>query len=67
MLTSKLWWYSAFVRAVKTLAQAVIATIGTTAIFTGVDWKIVGGSAALAFVLSFFTSLAGLPEVECKK
>jgi hypothetical protein len=67
MLTNKMWWYAAFIRALKTLAQVVVASIGTTAIFTGVDWAVVGGSAGLAFVLSLFTSLAGLPEVECEE
>ena len=67
MLTNKMWWYAALVRAIKTFAQAAIAAIGGTAIFTGVDWAIVGSAAGLAFVLSFLTSLAGLPEVDCKE
>lgn len=60
----KKWVKAAAVRAVKTVAQTAVATIGTTALFHEVDWLIVGSSALLAGVLSVLTSVAGLPEVE---
>ena len=59
----KKWIAAAAVRAVKTMAQTAVATIGTTAIFTEVNWAVVGGSALLAGIISLLTSLAGLPEV----
>lgn len=59
----KNWIKAAVVRAVKTVAQTAVATIGTTAIFTEVNWAVVGGSALLAGIISLLTSLAGLPEV----
>jgi len=61
------WLEAAAVRAVKTLAQTAIATIGTTALLTDVDWKIVLSASALAAILSILTSVAGLPEVEKKE
>ena len=55
---------AALIRAIKTLAQTAVATIGTTALITEVDWVLVASSAALAGVLSILTSIAtGLPEV----
>lgn len=60
----KLWIKAALMRAIKTIAQTAVATIGTTAVFAEVDWIVVGGSALLAGVLSILTSLAGLPEVQ---
>lgn len=60
----KAWLKAAGVRAVKTVAQTAIATIGTTALLTEVDWKVVASAAVLAGVLSLLTSVAGLPEVE---
>ena len=57
------WLKAAAVRAIKTIAQTAIATIGTTALINQVDWKIVCSASALAGVLSILTSLAGLPEV----
>ena len=60
----KNWAKAAAVRALKTVAQTAIATIGTTAVFSEVNWAIVGGSALLAGILSVLTSLAGLPEVK---
>lgn len=59
----KTWIKAAAVRAVKTVAQTAVATIGTTAAFHEVDWLLVGSTALLAGVLSLLTSLAGLPEV----
>ena len=61
---SKKWVKAAAIRAIKTVAQTAVATIGTTALFHEVDWLIVGSSALLAGVLSVLTSVAGLPEVE---
>lgn len=61
---TKNWWKAAGVRAVKTVAQAAVAAIGTTAMLSEVDWLVVGSTALLAGVLSLLTSVAGLPEVE---
>lgn len=58
------WLKAAAIRALKTVAQAAIATIGTTAIITEIDWRIVVSSALVAGLLSILTSIAGLPEVE---
>lgn len=61
---TKNWWKAAGVRAVKTVAQAAVAAIGTTAMFSEVNWLVVGSTALLSGVLSLLTSIAGLPEVE---
>ena len=58
------WLKCAAIRALKTLAQTAIATIGTTAIIEAVDWKVVVSASLLAAFLSILTSVAGLPEVE---
>ena len=58
------WWKAAVVRAIKTVAQAAVAAIGTTAVLTDVNWWVVGGTALLAGVLSLLTSVAGLPELD---
>ena len=63
----KLWLKAAAVRAVKTIAQTAVATIGTTAALSQVDWVLVASSAALAGVLSLLTSIAGLPEVKTEE
>lgn len=58
------WLKAAGIRALKTVAQTAVATIGTTAVLSEVDWKIVVSSAVLAGILSLLTSVAGLPEVD---
>ena len=60
----KKWWKAAGVRAVKTVAQAAVALIGTSAVISEVDWVMVASASALAGVLSLLTSVAGLPEVD---
>lgn len=58
------WAKAAGIRALKTVAQTAIATIGTTALINKVDWVVVGSASLLAGVLSLLTSVAGLPEVK---
>lgn len=60
----KQWLRAAAIRAVKTVAQTAVATIGTTAVMAEVDWVIVASASALAGILSLLTSVAGLPELE---
>ena len=62
-MTAK-WVKAAAIRAVKTIAQTAVATIGTSAMFSEVDWLVVGSTALLAGILSLLTSVAGLPEAE---
>lgn len=57
------WIKAAGVRAVKTVAQTAVATIGTSAVLGEVNWVMVGSAAALSGILSLLTSVAGLPEV----
>ena len=64
---TKEWWAAAGIRAVKTIAQAAIATIGVSATMGEVDWLRVGSTALLSGVLSMLTSIAGLPEVDEKE
>ena len=61
------WWKAAGIRALKTMAQTATATIGTSAIFSSGDWRMVISSAVLAGILSLLTSVAGIPEVEDAK
>ena len=58
------WLKAAGVRAVKTIAQTAAATIGTSAILSAVDWKVVISASLLAGILSLLTSVAGLPEIK---
>lgn len=59
----KTWLKAAGIRAVKTVAQTAVATIGTSAVLGDVNWMMVMSASALAGVLSLLTSVAGLPEV----
>ena len=63
ILTAR-WWAAAGIRALKTVAQAAIATIGSSAFLSDVNWPLVASTAGLAGVLSLFSSLAGLPELD---
>ncbi|MEE1018813.1 MAG: holin [Acutalibacteraceae bacterium] len=60
----KKWAKAAAIRAVKTIAQTAVASIGAAAVLSEVDWIVVASAAVLAGVLSVLTSIAGLPEVK---
>jgi hypothetical protein len=60
----KSWIKAAGIRAIKTIAQTAIATIGTAAVLDEVNWLVVASAAILAGALSLLTSVAGLPELE---
>lgn len=64
---AKLWIKAAGVRAVKTVAEAAIAMIGTAAVMGDVDWGMVASAAALAGVMSLLFSLKGLPEIKTEE
>lgn len=64
MSNFKTWIKAAAVRAIKTVAQTAVATIGTSAMISQVDWKLVASASVLAGLLSLLTSVAGLPEVK---
>ena len=61
------WLKAAGVRAIKTVAQTAIATIGASATMSEVNWVVVGSASLLAGVVSILTSIAGIPEVESKE
>ncbi|MBQ8279496.1 MAG: hypothetical protein IJZ23_06920 [Roseburia sp.] len=63
---TKKWLKAAGIRAVKTVAQTAVATIGTSTVMGNVDWVMVASASALAGVLSILTSVAGLPEVSAE-
>ena len=58
------WWKAAGVRAIKTIAQTAVATIGTSVALGDVNWVAVGSASVLAGILSMLTSIAGLPEID---
>lgn len=64
MTNWKNWIKAAGVRAIKTVAQTAVATIGTSAVIGDVNWLMVASASALAGILSLLTSVAGLPEVK---
>ncbi len=57
------WLKAAGVRAVKTMAQTAVATIGTAAVMGAVDWRMLVSASALSGIISLLTSIAGIPEV----
>lgn len=63
-MKNKNWWKAAGVRALKTVAQTAVATIGTSAAMADVNWMLVASASVLAGILSLLTSVAGLPEVD---
>ena len=63
----KKWLKAAGIRAIKTVAQTAVATIGTSAVIGDVDCLMVGSASLLAGILSLLTSIAGLPEVKTKE
>lgn len=63
-LTSKTWWAAAGTRAIKTVAQTAVSTIGVSAVFADADWRYIVSASVLAGVISILTSIKGLPEVD---
>ncbi len=64
MRTGRSWWRAAGIRALRTVAQTAVASLGTAAVLSDVNWLAVASASALAGLLSLLTSLAGLPEAE---
>ena len=67
MTNGRMWIKAAAVRAIKTVAQTAVATIGTSVAMGDVNWVMVGSASLLAGILSLLTSVAGLPEVQTKE
>lgn len=63
---NKRWFEAAGVRAIKTIAQTAVATIGTSVVIADVNWTFVVSASLLAGILSLLNSIAGLPEIEEK-
>lgn len=63
-MNGRTWIHAAAVRAIKTIAQTAVATIGTAAVLGDVNWLAVASASILAGILSLLTSVAGLPEVD---
>lgn len=61
---SKKWWKAAGIRAIKTVCQTAVGTIGASVVLTDVNWMVVVSASILAGVVSMLTSIGGLPEVE---
>lgn len=61
------WIKAAGIRAIKTVAQTAVATIGTGATIGGIDWLMVASASVVAGILSLLTSLAGIPEVKASE
>lgn len=66
-VNTKEWIKKAGVRAIKTIAQTFVATVGTSTVMGAVDWKMVLSASVLAGILSIATSVAGIPEVEAEE
>ena len=64
---TKQWLKAAGIRAVKTMAQTFVATIGTAMVLEAVDWRMVVSASVLSGVISIATSIAGIPEVQAKE
>ena len=64
---TKKWLKASAIRAVKTMAQTAVATIGTSAVMGDVNWVMVASASALSGIISILTSVAGIPEVEGKE
>ncbi len=63
-MINKEWFKAAGIRALKTVAQTAVATIGSSAVLSAVDWKVVLSASVLSGILSLLTSVAGLPELK---
>lgn len=63
-LKNKKWWEAAGTRAIRTVTQTALATIGSSVVISEVNWVLVGSASVLAGVVSLLTSISGLPEVE---
>ena len=61
---TKLWWKAAGIRAIKTVAQTAVATIGASVLITEINWFVVLSASLVAGLISLLTSIAGLPEVK---
>lgn len=64
---TKKWIKAAGIRAVKTMAQTFVATIGTAMVLEAVDWRMVVSASVLSGIISIATSIAGIPEVQANK
>ncbi len=66
-MRTKEWCKAAGIRAIKTMAQAAVAMIGTSVVLSDIDWKLVVSASVVSGILSVLTSIAGLPEVDNTK